>query len=609
MVNFMDMKPHELLEHSDAQVPADYQLDIHMIPMGSSITNSGVTFKVWAPNADSVSVIASFNDWDKNAFPLKQAGEFWYGSWTGATEDDEYLYHIVNGKQELSRIDPYARKVTNSIGNSIVFNKEFEWGNSNYQLPSHNELVVYELHVGSFAMREAGKPATFDQLIEHLPYFTDLGVNVLQVMPTAEFAGDMSWGYNPAHIFAVEEAYGGPEAFKRFVRAAHEAGLGVVLDVVYNHFGPSDLDLWQFDGWSENDKGGIYFYNDHRAETPWGATRPNYGAPEVQNFILNNIRMWIEEYRIDGLRLDMTVFMRTISGNPVDDRDAIPEGWELCQRINKLAHEIKPNILMICEDLQGQGELTQPPEEDGAGFNSQWDKHFVHPVRQILIEPEDKKRHMAHLQHAVTHSYNDSHTTRVIYTESHDEVANGQQRIASEVDWEAANWFAAKRATLGVAIMMTSPGIPMLFQGQEFLQAGWFNETSPMDWSRVQRFDGIREMHKDLIDLRLNKGGYSESLLMPYCQVLHRNDQAKIILYKRWSDESVPVYVILNLSQRRYSSYQFGKFLSAEIKMLFNSNAKIYREDFDDIGHVKHTDDKVDVAIGPYSCLVFTEQQ
>ena len=605
----MDTRSHPFPEQSSSQVPANYQLDFLSTPMGSTITDSGVSFKVWAPNADAVSVIGSFNDWNKESFPLKREGEFWFGEWTGARESDEYLYQITNGDQELSRIDPYAREVTNSVGNSIVFDTDFDWGDSNYRLPSHHEIVIYELHVGSFAMSIPGQPATFDKLIEHISYFQDLGINVIQVMPTAEFAGDISWGYNPAHIFAVEEAYGGPLAFKRFVRAAHEAGIGVILDVVYNHFGPSDLDLWQFDGWSENDKGGIYFYNDHRAETPWGATRPNYGAPEVQNFILNNIRMWIEEYRVDGLRLDMTVFMRTISGNPHDEGDYIPEGWELCQRVNQLAREIKPNILMICEDLQGQEELTQTAEEGGAEFNSQWDKHFVHPIRQILIEPDDKKRDMAHLQHAITHTYNESHTTRVIYTESHDEVANGQQRLASEVDWEAANWFAAKRATLGVSIMMTSPGIPMFFQGQEFLQAGWFNETSPMDWSRVQRFDGIRDMHKDLIALRTNEGGYSEALTMPYCQVLHSNDQAKIILYKRWSDESVPVYVVLNLSQRRYNSYQFNKFLSADIKMLFNSNAKIYRDDFDDTGHVKHLKDKIDVAIGAYSCLIFTEQQ
>ena len=122
----------------------------------------------------------------------------------------------------------------------------------------------------------------------------------------------------------MESAYGGPDGFKNFVREAHRRGLAVILDVVYNHFGPSDLDLWQFDGWQENDKGGIYFYNDHRSETPWGDTRPDYGRPEVRQFILDNALMWLEEYHIDGLRYDMILYIRSVHGGdeeiPKDDR-------------------------------------------------------------------------------------------------------------------------------------------------------------------------------------------------------------------------------------------------------------------------------------------------
>ena len=123
------------------------------------------------------------------------------------------------------------------------------------------------MHIGSFYVDEEGKPGDFDTVLRRFDYLVKLGVNAVQIMPIAEFAGDYSWGYNPAHIFAVESAYGGPDEFKRFVREAHRHGLAVILDVVYNHFGPSDLDLWQFDGWQENDKGGIYFYNDHRSQT------------------------------------------------------------------------------------------------------------------------------------------------------------------------------------------------------------------------------------------------------------------------------------------------------------------------------------------------------
>src|SRR4029078_10818424 len=136
----------------------------------------------------------------------------------------------------------------------------------NFQMPTASELVIYETHVGTFNRSRDDVPGTVQAVTRKFDYLRRLGVNCIQLMPLAEFAGDVSWGYNPAHIFAVESAYGGPEGLKAFVRAAHEAGIAVIMDVVYNHFGPSDLDLWRFDGWSENDKGGIYFYNDWRAE-------------------------------------------------------------------------------------------------------------------------------------------------------------------------------------------------------------------------------------------------------------------------------------------------------------------------------------------------------
>ena len=166
-----------------------------------------------------------------------------------------------------------------------------------------------------FTLKKKGHPGTFDSAIEKFPYLKELGINAIEVMPIMEFSGDFSWGYNPSHPFAVESIYGGPDAFKRFVKAAHEHGIAVIVDVVYNHFGPADLDLWRFDGWSENDKGGIYFYNDRRSQTPWGETRPDYGRGEVRQYLRDNALMWLEEYHVDGLRWDMIIYIKSIDGN------------------------------------------------------------------------------------------------------------------------------------------------------------------------------------------------------------------------------------------------------------------------------------------------------
>jgi 1,4-alpha-glucan branching enzyme len=227
--------------------------------MGATPGSKGVTFRVWAPHAEKVYVTGTFNDWSKTSTPLaREENGIWSADASEAKTGDEYRYVIHGPQGPLSRIDPYARKVTGSIGNGVLYDPQaFDWGDDAFHLATGNELVIYEMHVGTFNVKAEGQPGTLDSAIEKLPYLQGLGINAVELMPIAEFSGDFSWGYNPAHPFAVEEIYGGPDALKRFVKAAHAQGIGVIVDVVYNHLGPSDLDLWQFDGWSENESGSI----------------------------------------------------------------------------------------------------------------------------------------------------------------------------------------------------------------------------------------------------------------------------------------------------------------------------------------------------------------
>ena len=228
--------------------------------MGAIPYPGGIAFRVWAPHADEVFVTGTFNSWAKRANPLvKEENGYWPVDIPGAKSGDQYRYVIVSGSKELSRIDPYARAVTSSVGNSIIHDPEFDWKDEEYHMPAFNEMVIYEMHIGTFNPQPGGPPGNLSNAIKKLPYLKDLGINAIEVMPAMEFAGGFSWGYNPAIIFAIETDYGGPTAFKEFIKACHTHGIAVILDVVYNYFGPSDLDIWQFDGWSENDRGGIYF--------------------------------------------------------------------------------------------------------------------------------------------------------------------------------------------------------------------------------------------------------------------------------------------------------------------------------------------------------------
>jgi 1,4-alpha-glucan branching enzyme len=518
--------------------------------MGAIVTEGGVGFRVWAPHATSVSVVGTFNDWNPQACPLESEGYgYWYAFCESANERDEYRFHIRNGEHQFSRIDPYAREVTNSVGNGVIRSSQYEWRNTDFRMPPIQELVIYELHVGTFGDGGEGRVRGFAEAISKIPYLQRLGINAVKVMPVAEFAGDHSWGYNPAHPFAVEQAYGGPDAYREFIDACHAANIGVIQDVVYNHFGPSDLDLWRFDGWHENDGGGIYFYNDWRAETPWGATRPDYGRPEVRQYIRDNAMMWIEEYRVDGLRMDATVYMRTVRG-PADPGCDLPEGWSLMQQINEEIHTRFPGKVTIAEDLQDNEWLTKPVSVGGCGFDAQWAAHFVHPVRAAAVAAEDEARSMHELAAAIGANFNGNGHERVIYSESHDEVANGKQRVPQEIDQRnPASWFAKKRATVAAALVFLSPGVPMVFQGQEFLTGGWFQDTEPMDWGLRCEHDGVVRLFRDLIALRRNLHGHSAGLLGAGLRFIELNDDANLVAFHRWhqggpGDE---VLVVLNL--------------------------------------------------------------
>ena len=285
--------------------------------MGAIPYPGGTTFRVWAPHAVTVFVTGTFDDWAGSRTELAPDSDGTTGTWSadvpGVTAGTEYKFTIRTPDGDLSKMDPYARHVTNSVGNGIVYDPEaFDWGDDAFEAPTWDDLVIYEMHVGTFGT-STDRTGTFDGARRRLPYLQRLGVSAVQIMPPFEFAGDISWGYNPAHLFAIESGYGGPDAFKRFIRDAHAHGIAVLVDVVYNHLGPSDLDLWRFDGWSEGDGGGIYVYNDERAVTPWGATRPDYGRGEVRTFLRDSALCWLEEFRCDGLRFDSTINIRTVT--------------------------------------------------------------------------------------------------------------------------------------------------------------------------------------------------------------------------------------------------------------------------------------------------------
>jgi 1,4-alpha-glucan branching enzyme len=592
--------------------------------MGAIPHDAGTSFRVWAPHATAVSVVGTFNDWDAARDPLRRddngKAETWSADVAGVRAGAEYRFVLQTPAGERNRIDPRARRLTNSIGNGIVYDPAaFEWGDGEFNQPPWNDLVVYELHVGTFSEGVHGKPGTLDGVRRRLPYLRSLGVGAIQLMPPFEFAGDRSWGYNTAYPFAVESSYGSPDDLKALVREAHEHGIAVFLDVVYNHLGPSDLDIWQFDGWAENGKGGIYFYEDERSTTPWGDTRPDFGRAEVRAFLRDSAIQWLEEFRVDGLRWDATAWISSIYGGGSGAPDRIEDGWRFMADVNAEVAERFPGRLTIAEDLRSDLTITRPRADGGAGFGAQWDGAFVHFVRTALVASEDEDRDIVSIVGVIDAGDAEDAFARVIYTESHDEDANGSARVPEEI-WPgyADSWASKKRATLGSAIVLTSPGIPMLFQGQELVEGSWFDDEDGLDWTLRHRHAGLLRLHRDLISLRRNTADLSRGLRGENVIVHHVNGEAKVLGWHRWLEGGPrdDVIVLANFSTDAFPDYHVGVPRAGRWRVRFNSDWDGYDPEFETVDSLDTDSEaeehdgmaqRIAVGLGPYSVVILSQ--
>jgi 1,4-alpha-glucan branching enzyme len=591
--------------------------------MGAQPYDGGVRFRVWAPFATSVAVAGEFNGWSATATPLaSETGGCWSADVPGATAGQHYNYVIVNGAT-LWRNDPYAEQIWNDpqtgAFTTVIYDPCQDVADP-FRIASWNELVIYELHIGTFNESPTAPSGTFAEATSKLAYLRDLGVNAIEVMASGEFGTDTSWGYNPDYIYAIEHAYGGPAEFARFVRAAHKQGIAVIFDVVYNHLGPQRLDLWQFDGWSLPGKGGIYFYEDRRSWTPWGdGSRPDYGRPEVRQYLHDNALMWLERRGVDGLRWDATEYIRNIYGRDDDPADDIPDGWSLMREINVDIDARQPAKISIAEDMQNNEAITSDTSMGGAGFDAQWGENFVQPIRDAIITPDDAARDMYAVRDAIQTHYNGDAFQRVVYTESHDADANGHQRVPEEI-WpgNAASWYSEKRSTVGAALVLTAPGIPMLFQGQEFLEDGYFSDQRRLDWTKVATNSGIVQLYRDLIHLRRDWFNTTRGLRGQHVNVHHVNDADKVIAFHRWDQGGLgdDVVVLANMANRAYDRYMLGFPCPGVWRVRFNSDWSGYAPDFGNHPSYDTTVSQEErdgmayagtVGIGPYTVVILSQ--
>lgn len=582
-------------------------------PLGATTGSSGVTFRVWAPSAKAVAVQGDFGSAPVAMTSLAPASPgVWAVQVPTAQVGQRYRYQVTapDGRV-LPRIDPYGRRVQD--GQSVIVDPAaYVWTSAPYVRPGKNQLVVYELHVGSFNCPDDPKRCGFASLAARLDYLRDLGINVIELMPAHSHGSQRGWGYNPHAYFAPHAPYGTPEDLRALVDQAHARGIAVVLDMVYNHYdGWKGAPLYCFDGDCADGWSGQYFFADAKyRSTPWGP-RFDYTRPQVADFIVDNIAFWRREYRIDGFRWDSVSNIRALDGN-----GSVPGGVALLRRGNAQAQTV-PGALLIAEDLKGYAGITERSESGGLGFDTQWDGGFHWALVSTVSGYDDRARNINGLRDALGGRYNGDPFQRLIYSESHDTVGNSGTRLPSQIDpSDPGSWAARKRSILAAAVLLTAPGVPMLFAGQELLSVGRFADPpAPLDWSRETGHARILEFYRDLIALRRNRAGTTAGLTGSDINVFHVNDATKVLAYRRSAGGDSDVIVIANFANQNYTRYDIGLPAGGTWKVRLNSDDKRYSTDFGGAPSTDVTATVADrdglpftggVALGPYSLVILS---
>jgi 1,4-alpha-glucan branching enzyme len=582
---------------------------------GATPYEGGVEFRVWAPNARAVAVAGEAAGAAARRELTLEAGTGMFAARIdGAHAGQRYHYAITTQDgAEVVRVDPRAR-MSDGSESVVIDPRTYAWKSPPFTPPAREASVVYELHIGSFNAVSGPNSGTFASAVGKLDALADLGVSTVELMPVNGHGGH-GWGYGPQQWFAPHPAYGTPDDMRHFVDEAHARGISVVLDVVYNHYdGYSEAPLRCFDGTCQGTSAGIYFFEqDPYRKTPWGP-RPNFAKKEVADFFADNVFAWTTEYRVDGFRHDSVSNIRALDG-----QGSVPGGTPLLQRMNEVTLAARPGALLVAEDLKGQASITAPSSAGGLGFAAQWDGGFQWAVTSAATAATDAARDIGSVRDALLGNYNGDPMQRLLYIESHDTAGNDGARLPVRIDaTDPTSYAARKRAMLATGLLMTAPGVPMIFMGQEMLEDTKFEpQPAPLDWAKQTSNAPVRAFYRDMIRLRRNVDGVSAGLLGKNVAIVQFNDSAgsKVLVYRRWSIAGDDVMVIANFGAKKYTRYDVGVPAAGTWVARVDSDATKYGADF---GAAAPTAVSVtaaardglpataSIALGPYAVVVLT---
>lgn len=472
---------------------------------------AGVHFAVWAPNAERVSVVGDFNIWDGRRHPMRRRGAtgVWETFVPDLGEGATYKYEIRGPGGHLLplKADPVGFGSEHPPANaSVVRSLSGQFSDDDWMASRHSRqtidapISVYEVHLGSWRRAPGDRMLSYLELAEQLvEYACDMGFTHIELLPVSEYPFDGSWGYQPVGLFAPTIRHGTPPEFRAFIDAAHKKGLGVLLDWVPGHFPTDAHGLGQFDGTP------LYEHADPREgfHQDWNTLIYNYGRTEVQNFLVSNALYWLEEFHIDGLRVDAVASMlyRDYSrkaGEWVPNRDGGRENYEaidMLRRMNITAYGECTGVMTVAEESTAFPGVSRPVNHGGLGFGFKWNMGWMNDTLSYMEkDPIHRKYH----HHQMTFGLHYAWSENYILPISHDEVVHGKGSMLAKMPGEGAEKFANLRAYYG--FMWAHPGKKLLFMGCEFAQGREWNHNQSLDWHQldIAEHRGVQALVRDL---------------------------------------------------------------------------------------------------------------
>lgn len=548
---------------------------------------AGVGFAVWAPQAQRVSVVGDFNDWDGRCHPMRfrSTGGVWELFVPGLMPGERYKYELVSAQGDLAlRADPCAQAGELPPGNAsrVAAPLDHQWQDWAWLARrggSQAPLSIYELHAGSW-QKSGQEYYGWRELADHLvPYVKELGFTHIELLPVMEhpFAG--SWGYQVLSQYAVSARHGGAEDFAYFVDVCHQANVGVILDWVPGHFPDDDHGLRQFDG------SALYEYahpyeGRHR---DWGTCVFNFAKPEVRSYLVSAALHWLRDFHIDGLRVDAVAAMlyRDYSRSPgewIPNRDGGRENIEAIDFLQQLTAAVateSPQALLIAEESSDFPGVSHGLAQDGLGFSHKWNMGWMNDTLHYIQTPP-KHRADCHRQlgFGLMYAFNEHYVLPI----SHDEVVYGKGSLLQKMPGD--HWQKFANVRLYLSFMWTHPGKKLLFMGCEFAACREWNHDDELEWELLQiaEHQGVMTLVKELNRLYCHHGALHELDDEPagFQWLVADDSRNSVFAWLRRDAGGRPLLVIHNFTPRRHHNYQLGAPLGGEWEVLFNSDEQRY---------------------------------